>query len=282
MRVIILGANGFIGGHLRTALQARGDQVVTASLREPEAAAQAAHGCDAIVNLAGAPIAQRWNDRVKREIETSRTEQPRLFLDALAQQSLTAKTYISASAIGYYGTSETETFTESSHPGNDFLAQVCRKWEAQALQARYLSMRVACIRTALVLGSDGGALPKMLPPFKLGVGGKIGGGKQWYSWIHIDDLIDIYLFALDNANIDGPINASAPNPVTNALFTKTLGEVLDMPTILSVPAFVLRLMLGEGAVVLLEGQRVIPEKMQRPGYGFRFEKLKPALESLLQ
>ncbi len=279
MRVGVIGATGFIGSHLRRALERRGDLVVTASLRDPGAAAEALAGCDVVVNLAGEPIAQRWTPAVKAAIAASRIEAPRAFIDALSAQSQRPAAYVSASAIGYYGTSETATFTEASGPGNDFLAGVCRGWEAEALRAESLGMRVALVRTGIALGSDGGALAKMLPPFKLGAGGVIGSGRQWMSWIHIDDLAGIYLLAIDGAS--GALNATAPHPVTNAEFTRTLGRALHRPTILPTPTFALRAMLGEGAGMLLEGQKVVPERTQAQGYRFRFTELENALAEIL-
>jgi len=279
MKVCLLGASGFVGTHLSEALKRRGDEVVTASLRDPVTAASFAASCDAIVNLAGEPIAQRWNERVKRRIEESRVAAPRRFLEALAQCDRGCAAYVSASAVGYYGTSETETFVEESAPGDDFLARVCVGWEHEALRASDLGMRVALVRTGVALGTDGGALAQMLTPFRLGVGGVIGSGRQSLSWVHVDDLIGIYLLALDGA--DGPLNACAPNPVTNAAFTRELGGALHRPTVLPVPTFALRAMLGEGAVMLLTGQRVLPRRTQELGYRFEFSELRDALANLL-
>ncbi len=279
MKVLILGASGFIGRRLASALRARGDDVLTATLREPQAAAAFAASCDAVVNLAGEPVAQRWNEAVKRRIKESRVDLPRRFIEALAQQSKRPSVYVSASAIGYYGTSETATFVEESPPGDDFLARVCAEWEREAQRAAGLGMRVACVRTGVVLGTDGGALPKMLPPFRAGLGGIIGTGRQWFSWIAVDDLIGIYLLAIDNAQ--GALNATAPYPVTNAEFTKELAETLHRPAFLPVPTLVLRAMLGEGADAILQGQRVLPERTQALGYTFAFPRLKEALAELL-
>jgi uncharacterized protein (TIGR01777 family) len=187
--------------------------------------------------------------------------------------------YVSASAIGYYGTSATATFTETSPPGDDFLARVCVGWETEARRAESLGMRVALIRTGLVLGTDGGALAKLLPIFKLGLGGPIGSGTQWYSWIHIDDLVGIYLLALDGAS--GPLNGTAPAPVTNRAFTDALGAALHRPAFLPVPAFAISAILGEGAVVVVEGQRVLPEATHERGYTFVYPTLAGALAALV-
>ncbi|MBV8117184.1 MAG: TIGR01777 family oxidoreductase [Candidatus Eremiobacteraeota bacterium] len=281
MNVLVLGASGFIGGHLRRALERRGDAVVAASLRDPAAAANAAARCDAIVNLSGEPIGRRWDEARKHAILYSRTELPRRFLEALANlEPATPRTYVSASAIGYYGTSESETFVEENPPGADFLAQVCEAWERQASAARELGLRVAIVRTGLVLGNDGGVLARMLPPFRLGLGGIIGDGRQWYSWIHIEDLIGIYLSVLDAG--DGPYNATAPNPVTNAEFTQTLGCVLHRPAVLPTPTFALQRMRGEGASVATTGQRVLPKRVTgEREYSFLFPVLEGALRNLL-
>jgi uncharacterized protein (TIGR01777 family) len=279
MRVLLLGASGFVGKHLVTALRGRGDEVETASLRDPDVATDAAASCDAIVNLAGEPLARRWNARVKERIEASRVEAPRRFLEMLAQKPRRSTVYVSASAVGYYGTSETETFVEESPPGNDFLARVCADWEREARRASSLNMRVAIVRSGIALGSDGGALAKILPPFRAGAGGKVGSGRQWFSWIHIGDLVGIYLMALDGA--EGAVNACAPAPVTNAELTAELGAALHRPAKLPVPTFVLRAMLGEGAEMLLTGQRVLPRRTQELGYRFEFPQLKAALTNLL-
>jgi len=281
VKILVLGASGFVGGHLRAALERRGDAVIAGSLRDPSQAAAEAATCDAIVNLAGEPIAQRWNETVKHALLYSRTELPQRFLEALGRlDRRTPATYVSASAIGYYGTSETETFVEENPPGSDFLAQVCEAWERQAMAARDLGLRVAVVRTGIALGRDGGALAKMLPPFRLGLGGVIGSGRQWCSWIHVDDAIGIYLSALDGG--EGPFNATAPNPVTNAEFTRTLGVALHRPTILPTPQFALELLLGEGASMVTNGQRVLPKRItQERGYAFRFPMLHGALENVL-
>jgi uncharacterized protein len=279
VKLLVLGASGFVGKHLCAALTQRGDQVLSGSLRDPLAAANAATGCDAIVNLAGEPIAQRWSASVKRRIDDSRVEAPRRFLEALRERERRCTVYVSASAIGYYGTSETETFVEESPAGNDFLARVCVGWERVAMRAGELGMRVAIVRTGVALGSDGGALAKMLPPFRAGLGGIIGTGRQWFSWIHIEDVVRIYLMAIDN--VEGVLNASAPNPVTNADFTNELGAALKRPARLPVPTLVLRAMLGEGAEMLLQGQRVLPRRTEELGYRFISPQLRDALASLL-
>jgi uncharacterized protein (TIGR01777 family) len=280
MRILVLGASGFVGRHLVEALRSRGDTVDESSLRDPEAAAAAARECSAVVNLAGESLAQRWSAPVKHRIEYSRTELPRRFLDALAGGQRRPSVYVSSSAVGYYGISESATFDETSPAGDDFLARVCREWESQAFAARDLGMRVAVVRQGLVLGSDGGALAKMLPPFRLGLGGVVGSGRQWISWIAIADAIGIFLLALDRAS--GAVNATAPQPVTNAQFTQTLARVLGRPALAPVPTFALRMALGEGADVLLTGQRVLPRRaLDEYGYAFDHPELEAALRNLL-
>lgn len=279
MKVLVLGASGFVGTHLCAALRARGDDVATASLRDPKAAAQAARGLDAVVNLSGESINQRWSRPVKERILASRTLAPREFLDALAAHDDRPATYVSASAVGYYGTSESVTFTESSPPGDDFLAHVCVEWEREAMRAQQFGMRVGIVRCGVALGSDGGALKAMLGPFRLGAGGPVGSGKQWISWVHIDDAVAVYLRALDEPS--GAVNATAPHPVTNAEFTKTLGEAVHRPAVVPVPTLALRAMLGEGADLLARGQRVIPQRLNDEGYAFAYPSLEPALKSLV-
>ena len=280
MRVGILGADGFIGKHLSAALAARNDEVRGHSLREPRAAADALADCDVIVNLAGEPVAQRWTADVKRRIAESRTLLPRSFLSALDELGARrAQRYISASAIGYYGTSESATFTEESAPGDDFLARVCADWEREAVAAEKMGMRVACIRTGFALGGDGGALAKILPVFKAGAGGRVGSGQQWCSWVHIDDVVGVYMMAIDGA--DGALNAVAPNPIRNVELTRALGKVLHRPTIFPVPQAALKVVLGEGAYIASQGQRVVPQRTLACGYRFKFTELENALVDLL-
>lgn len=278
-RVGVLGASGFIGTYLRTALEERGDEVVASSLRDPVAAARATASCDAIVNLAGEPIAQYWTPRAQRRLLESRVDAPRAYLDELARATSRPKVYVSASAVGYYGTSENVVFDETSMPGGDFLAQVCAAWEAQAHRASALGMRVAVVRTGVALALDGGALTRMLPAFRLGLGGAIGSGRQWLSWIHIADLTAIYLFALDDAS--GALNATAPVPATNSEFTNALAQALRRPAVLPVPLIALRMILGKGAMLLTEGQRVLPKRTQALGFSFAYPTLSDALDALL-
>jgi uncharacterized protein (TIGR01777 family) len=280
MKVTILGASGFIGKPLVLALRARGDVVTTASLRDTAAAAQACAGADVVVNLAGEPVAQRWNEAVKEKIRASRVDAPLALLAELEKSGTHVGAYVSASAIGYYGTSESATFTEASEPGNDFLAGVCVAWEATADRFASVAGRVAKVRTGLVLGRDGGALAKLLPLFKLGAGGIVASGDQWYSWIELEDQIGIYLHAIDGAS--GVLNATAPNPVTNAAFTKALAAAVQRPALFPAPSFAISLVLGEGAIVVTQGQRVLPERTRETGYRFKFEAIDVAFANILK
>jgi uncharacterized protein (TIGR01777 family) len=275
MRVTVIGASGFIGRHLSAALRGRGDEVVEASLRNVDAATHACESSDAIVQLAGAPVITRWSARAKDEIRRSRVDATRAFVDGLSQLRARSTVYVSASAVGYYGASETATFTESSPPGDDFLAEVCVAWEREALRAGELGMRVARIRTGIVLGPDGGALARLLPIFRAGLGGIIGNGRQWSSWIHIDDIVGIYLLAIDRA--EGALNATAPEPVRNVDLTWALASAVHRPAFLPAPAFALRLIFGEGASVLTTGQRVLPERTMSLGYEFHYTQIAAAL-----
>jgi uncharacterized protein len=279
VRVTVLGASGFIGRALCAALERRGDEVRSASLRDPARAAEASAGSAVVVNLAGAPVAQRWTEAHRREITTSRVDLPHAYLTALERIEPRPQAYVSASAIGYYGTNRNATFTETSPPGDDFLARVCVAWEAEAERARALGMRVARVRTGLVLGRNGGALPPLLRLFRLGLGGPVASGEQWYSWIHLDDQIGLYLLAIDGA--DGALNATAPEPYVNRAFTRALAAAVHRPAFLPVPAFALRALLGDAASLVTEGQRVLPAAALAAGYTFRFPQLDAALASLV-
>ena len=279
MKVTLFGASGFIGRHLAAALSARGDGVAPASLRDIDAAVRACNGADAVVNLAGEEVAQRWTPAVKARILSSRVDASRALIARLSTLASPPKTYISASAIGYYGSSQDVAFNETSPPGHDFLAQVCVAWEAEAAKAAEAGARVATIRTGLALGIDGGVLARLLPIFRAGAGGKVGDGRQWYSWIHIDDVVGIYLAALDG--VSGTLNATAPNPVQNVDFTRALARVLKRPALIPVPEIALRLRFGEAAAFISQGQRVLPERALASGYEFRFPTLDDALHNLL-
>jgi uncharacterized protein (TIGR01777 family) len=283
MRITILGASGFIGSRLAAHLRARGDDIVAAKLRDPGAAAAACAGSEVVVNLAGAPVAgAKWTAAYKEEIRRSRVDVPRALIAELGRlpEEQRPKAYVSASAVGYYGTSLTASFTEDSLPGTDFLADVCVAWEREAFRARELGMRVAVVRTGIVLGAEGGALKPLLPIFKLGGGGPIGSGKQWYSWIHIDDQVGIYTRAIDD--LEGILNATAPAPVTNAAFTAALAAALHRPAFLPTPVFALRLLFGEGALMLTEGQRVLPARTESLGYVFTYPEIGAAMRDAVR
>jgi len=279
VKITIVGASGFIGKHLSSALRARGDIVSTASLRDPDFAARACDGADAVVNLAGEGVAQRWTKDVKERIRASRVDAPRALIERLSTLAAPPKAYVSASATGYYGASEDATFTEESPAGDDFLARVCADWEATAHGASAFGARVAIVRTGIALGTDGGALAKMLPIFKLGGGGPLGSGRQWLSWVHVADVTGVYLTAIDGAA--GVLNATAPEPVTNAQFTHALGHAVHRPAFVPVPEIALALLFGEGAKALVTGQRVLPARTQSLGYRFRFPDLASALHDLI-
>ncbi len=295
MNITLTGASGFLGKRLIERLQAEGHTLRVLGRRpvaglpfsqwdsmagEPPEESLAA--ADAVIHLAGEPVAERWTPEVKRRIRDSRILGTRHLVHALSKQSRRPAVLISASAIGIYGSRGDEMLTESSRPGEGFLAQVTADWEKEADLAEALGIRVVKIRTGVVLGKDGGALAKMLPPFKMGAGGKLGSGKQWMSWVHIDDIIGMMLFALGNKNVRGAWNGTAPHPITNEDFTRTLGEAVHRPAVFSVPAFALKLMFGEMAGVVLASQRVLPEAARIAGYQFRYPELAAALQDVLR
>ncbi|MBW4471262.1 MAG: TIGR01777 family oxidoreductase [Stenomitos rutilans HA7619-LM2] len=305
MKVAITGATGFVGGRLVERLQAEGHQVI-ALTRNPEQALrrfpatafpavevvgytpkvsgdwqQSLSGCDGVVNLAGEPIAEsRWTPERKQTILDSRKVGTQKLVEAIVQATPKPSVLVNASAIGYYGTSETATFDETSAPGDDFLAQVCQAWEAEAQNVTQVGVRLVIVRIGIVLG-DGGALAKMLPPFKLFAGGPIGTGKQWFSWIHREDLVNLILQALTNRSFEGVYNATAPNPVRMTELAQTLGDVLKRPSWLPVPSFALEALLGDGAKVVLEGQQVMPKRTQAIGFQYQYPALSQAIANIL-
>ena len=270
MTVCVTGASGFIGTRLLEMLRERGHTAHAVSVRGDVHLPP----CDAVIHLAGEPIAQRWSSEAKTRIERSRIEGTRKVVAAMKDAG--AKVLVCASAIGIYGDRGDEWLTEDSPLPHGFVADVARNWESEAAK---FSGRVVSLRIGIVLGKGGGALGKMLLPFKLGVGGRLGHGKQWMSWIHIEDLCRMIVFALENESISGPINAVAPNPATNAQFTRTLAASLHRPAIFPVPEFALRLVLGEMSQILLDSARVSASKIQGLGFTYRFPELAQALQA---
>ncbi|MBM4246236.1 MAG: TIGR01777 family protein [Deltaproteobacteria bacterium] len=303
MKIVVTGATGFVGTPLVRALIARGHEVVAwtrdvsrARLQLPaQCALQSwdAHapndpaklrGIDAIIHLAGESVAgSRWTAARKKEILASRVDSSRSLVDTLRVMAASdrPRALISASAIGFYGDRGDEVLTERSAAGEGFLADVCRAWESEVARAGALGVRTVAVRVGVVLGRDGGALGAMLPPFRLGGGGRIGSGRQWLSWIHLEDLVGLFVHAVESAQLSGVVNGVAPGAVTNARFTKELGRALGRPTILPVPKLALRLLLGEMSAILVASQRVSPERTLASGFAFRWPELGPALESLL-
>ncbi len=298
MNITVTGATGFIGNRLVHELLRAGHSIHALGRKrneglpqavaftewrstETEPPAESLATADAIVNLAGEPVAQRWTPEVKRRIRSSRVDGTRNLVNGLAKQSNRLRVLVCASAIGYYGSRGDEVLSETSAPGSDFLAQVVINWEQAARQAEALGIRVVSLRFGVVLGKDGGALAKMLRPFKLGVGGRLASGQQWISWIHVDDVIGLIQFSLENSAARGPMNATSPYPVTNAEFTRDLAAALHRPAIFPVPRFALKTLFGEMAEVILGSQRVISQAAQSAGFQFQYPELKPVLARLL-
>jgi uncharacterized protein (TIGR01777 family) len=299
MRVTLTGASGLIGTRLVRALRARGDEVTVLS-RSPQKAAgvlgveaerwdpnadpapaDALAGRDAIVHLAGEPVDQRWTDASRRAIAESRETGTRNLVEGLRAADPRPGVLVSSSAVGYYGPRGDEVVEESARPGSGFLAEVCVVWEREAARAEELGMRVVRVRTGVVLDGGGGALARMLTPFKLGVGGPVAGGDQYLPWIHVDDLVGIYLAAIDGDEWTGPVNGSAPEPVTNAVFSRALGRALHRPALLPIPGVALKLLYGDMAAVVTEGQRAVPRRPLDLGYTFRHPDLDEALRDAL-
>jgi uncharacterized protein (TIGR01777 family) len=304
VRVAVTGATGVIGRRAIAALVERADQVV-ALTRDTErgrdvlgprvelhawsdpkhapAPTAALERADAVLHLLGEPIAQRWSGDAKREIRDSRVLSTRSLVAAISAlpEDRRPRALVSQSATGYYGPRGDEPVPESSPAGDDFLAKVTIEWEREAGQAVSAGVRVATTRTGVVLSPTGGALAKMLPPFKLGVGGPVAGGKQYVPWIHLDDVVGAMLRCLDDDAASGPLNLTAPNPATNGELSKTLGRVLRRPAILPVPGLALRAMYGEMATIVLTGQRAVPVRLRELGYEFRHPQLEDALRDVL-
>jgi uncharacterized protein (TIGR01777 family) len=280
MRIVITGAAGFIGTHLTSTLRQAGHEIVTLGRSHSASdAAQAFEGAVAVVHLAGEPVAQRWSPEVKQRIRDSRVLGTERLVQGLSITRNRPQALICASAVGYYGDRGDEVLTEASSPGAGFLPDVCRQWEEKADLAAALGMRVVKVRTGVVLGPAGGALKQMLTPFKAGVGGRLGNGRQWMPWIHIDDIAGIFRHGIETT-VSGPLNGTAPGVVTNADFTAALGHALHRPTVLPVPKFALKLMFGEMAEVMLSSQRVLPRATEESGYKFQYPALGASLASL--
>src|SRR4051812_31916196 len=298
MRVAVTGATGMIGRSVLRALVERGDSVVALSRdasrakldvevvewrrpKEEPAPAAALAGADGVIHLLGEPIAQRWSDEAKREIHDSRALGTRNLVAGLRAASPRPAVLVAQSGVGYYAPRGDELVDESTGPGDGFEASVVVDWEAESSAAEEIGMRVVLCRTGVVLSPSGGALEKMLTPFKLGVGGPLAGGRQYLPWVHIDDVVGALLFALDNGAVDGPINVTAPSPVTNHDFSKALGRALHRPAVLPVPGFAVRLLYGEMATIVTTGVRAEPRRLRELGYSFRRPELAEALEAAL-
>lgn len=305
MKVAVTGGTGLVGSRLVEQLVAERHEVVVLTRSSPKARTlfpvevyptvsivsydpmnsdlwQASiSGCDAVVNLAGEPISEgRWTPERKKVLMDSRVVTTQKLVEAIAAAAIKPKVFVSASAIGFYGTSETSTFDESSAAGDDYLAEICKNWEAAAAGAKSLGSRLVILRFGIVLGM-GGAIAKMLLPFKVFAGGPIGTGRQWFSWIHQDDLVVLIMQALTQDSMEGVYNATAPNPVTMSELCRQMGQVLGRPSWLPVPAFVLEAMLGEGATLVLEGQKVLPKRTLESGFKFVYATVDEALKQVL-
>ncbi|HUE80971.1 MAG TPA: TIGR01777 family oxidoreductase [Pyrinomonadaceae bacterium] len=296
MKILISGSHGLVGSALVQSLETAGHEVARLVRHAPSNANEIEwsperysialariEGFDAVVHLAGESIADgRWNEEKKARIRESRIKGTKLLSESFIQLSQPPDVFISASAIGYYGSRGDEVLTETSQAGEDFLAGVGVDWEKATAPAAEKGIRVVNLRFGIILDGKGGALAKMLPPFRMGIGGRIGDGKQWMSWIALTDVIGVIEFALSNKEIQGPINVVAPNPVRNSEFTKTLGKVLSRPVFFPVPAFGARLAFGEMAdALLLSSQRVEPARLKEAGYVFQFPTLEGALRHAL-
>lgn len=305
MKIAITGATGFVGSYLVKRLQAEGNQIIILSRNADHASRvfpksvfpnleivtynptqsgdwqKVISGCDGVVNLAGASIGEgRWTAERKQEIIDSRKIGTQKLVEAIAKAEQKPSVLVNASAVGYYATSETATFDENSPPGDGFLSEVCVIWEAEAQKVKDLGVRLAILRLGIVLGM-GGAIAKMLPIFKLFAGGPIGTGRQWFSWVEVDDLVNLIVAALKRPDMEGVYNATAPNPVRMADFCQVLGDVLNRPSWLPVPAFAVELLMGDAAMAVLEGQQVLPKRTLESGFAYKYPDLKPALKSFL-
>ncbi|MCP3033410.1 TIGR01777 family oxidoreductase [Halobacillus sp. A1] len=299
MNIVVTGGTGFVGSKLTEELVQSGHHVYiltrnpdghenTASttfvgwLKDEYSPWEELPSIDAIVNLAGESLnSGRWTEEKKQSIMQSRIDATEGVLEIIQKLKTKPEALINASAVGYYGQSKTKTFTEETvEPGNDFLANVVVEWEKRAAKAVDLGVRTAYIRFGIVLGEQG-ALPKMAIPYKLMIGGRVGSGEQWVSWIHVDDVVGLIRYAIEHAHVQGPVNGTAPNPKRNKDFGQTLGDVINRPHWIPAPAFALKTALGEMSIMLLGGQSVVPKKAIEYGYEFKYPELEPALQSIL-
>lgn len=300
MKVLVTGSSGLVGTALVEELKRAGNTVVrlvrpgtAGTMRQTEgfdvewnpetgALGGAAVGADAVVNLAGAPIADgRWTEARKKLLRSSRVDSTDALVSALARMAIRPRVLISASAIGYYGNRGDEELTEESTSSSNFLGDIAREWEVSAMKAEAIGIRVVRARFGVILAKEGGALPQMTKPFKLGVGGKLGSGEQWMSWVTLADVVRILRLALEEGSIRGPVNVVSPQPVRNAEFTKEIARVLHRPAIFAAPEFALKLALGEMAAMLLASQRVLPAQLEKIGYKFVHPELGSALTATL-
>jgi uncharacterized protein len=292
MTITLTGATGFIGKHLIPVLQTQGHELRTlgrrattnlpfyawsSSMEPPEAALD---HTGAVIHLAGETVAQRWTTAAKRRIRATRIDGTRNLVSALAKAAHRPAVLLAASAVGIYGSRGDEILTETSGRGAGFLADLTSEWEDAARAAEHLNIRVVNLRFGVILGRDGGAFPKIVKPFRFGVGGRLGSGKQWMPWIHVWDAVSLIAFALGDASINGPLNVTAPDPATNAVFTRRLAACLHRPAFMAVPRFALKLVLGEMSEAVLASARVVPAVAQAAGFGFRFPDLDSALGDL--
>ncbi|MDA1029391.1 MAG: TIGR01777 family oxidoreductase [Bacteroidetes bacterium] len=300
MKIFLTGATGFIGRALVLRLLRDGHEITALVRDKTRAQSLLGQQCsflesgtgqlalktalaesDAVINLAGEPLlGRRWNEKRLESIRKSRLDVTRQLVEAMTP-GRTPKVFISTSAVGIYGNGGEKVLTEESESGTDFLATLCRDWETEAIKARDLGVRVVRLRIGVVLGRGGGALDQMLTPFKVGVGGPIGTGKQFVPWIHIEDLVELIVTGLDNSEMSGAFNATAPNPVTFSDFAKALGKQLKRPSFVPVPEFAVKLLFGDASIVLLQGQRAIPAHAQKIGFVFKHQTIESALKDLL-
>jgi uncharacterized protein (TIGR01777 family) len=299
MKILITGASGLIGTALQKSFKENGYEMILAGRKpstEPDYITwdsekgfaaddlKKLEGLDAIIHLAGEPIGDwRWTDDKKKRIRDSRVNGTRTIIEAISKLKTKPKALLSMSGVGYYGDRGDEILNERGGVGDTFLAEICRDWEAEARKAENYGVRVVLMRNGVVLSKDGGALATMMTPFSLGLGGVAGSGKQWLSWLSLDDMVGVTNFVLENESIEGAVNVVSPNPVTNEEFTKTLGEAIHRPTFLPLPQFAVNLIMGEmGDALLLDSARAVPKKLEDAGYEFKYPLLKPALDNAVK